>query len=226
MTEKVYSKEHEMSENLKYEILNMISTLRSIDAKASCEPFYPEKVDYSNEIKSLEKIQSSPEYLLFLKSINDSDERLLMELRLRLLTLHDFSIMERREWVHMILDTLRDRSDLDGVIDKVSEDYKNNWNQLVKELCEMKSILSVFDAEAWEKAEQDENDLKKAFFEYLWLNEGKNDINVQYWYGLLNNKETLYNNARDSGANQSLRDIINKYKVEYEEFLKSYKDGN
>ena len=69
LTEKVYSKEHEMSENLKYEILNMISTLRSIDAKASCEPFYPEKVDYSNEIKSLEKIQSSPEYLLFLKSI-------------------------------------------------------------------------------------------------------------------------------------------------------------
>ena len=134
---KVNSKEYQMSENLKYEVLKMIADLRAIDAKAA-SPRVKGKVDYSEEISSLSRMQSSPGYLLLLHSIKDDKKRLDLEETIRFFTESRFDDNMIREWCHRIIEILKTSTCLEKAL-------KMNLDELVLELCEMKGILTNYE---------------------------------------------------------------------------------
>lgn len=149
VTKQVHSKEYEMFENLKYEVLKIIADLKAIDAKIAAPVYngddkfdYTQKieeqpVDYSQEIESLIKMQSTPGYLLLLYSIKDDDKRKDLEETFRFFTMSKLKDVWVREWVHIIIDSLKENTCFDRVLNM-------NFGDLVKKLCEMKSFYTEY----------------------------------------------------------------------------------
>ena len=81
----INSKEYQIYEDLKYQMIQVIAAVRAIDAKAAValdiqnESNQTYKPNFSLEIDILEKLQSSPGYLIFLNSIVNSDARTRIE---------------------------------------------------------------------------------------------------------------------------------------------------
>lgn len=149
VTKQVHSKEYEMFENLKYEVLKIIADLKAIDAKIAAPAYngddkfdYTQKiekqhVDYSQEIESLIKMQSTPGYLLLLHSIKDDNKRKDLEETFRFFTTSKLKDVWVREWVHMIIESLKENASFERALNM-------NFGDLVKELCEMKSFYTEY----------------------------------------------------------------------------------
>ena len=57
---KVNRKDYEMSENVKYELLQLLATLESIKSKTLVAPHCKVRMNYSEEIATLRKLKVSP----------------------------------------------------------------------------------------------------------------------------------------------------------------------
>lgn len=252
ITKKVNGKEHQMSENLKYVVLNIVSNLQAIEAKSTlAERTKKIGMDYSLEVTSLIEIQKSPEYILLLRSIDDSSLKERLDIGLILIC----SPIQNQDYGRLarsILCDMRDAIDLDKLIKNVSKRYKKKWTPLVVELCEKKRIMRVDDwgegsshsglcNEDTEKKCLEGNAVKsmkdterynvmREFFVNLREREGNVDPNVLLWYGVLTNNEECVQQAIKDGANQNITDLemINKYIDSYEKIFKNKdsKKGN
>lgn len=228
LTERLNSKEYQMSENLKYEVMELVAILRAIDTKAAVSQLDDYKLDFDTEIQSLTKIQSSPGFIVYLHSIEKREERHTLERQIRQLT--DTYLMSPK-WsqnvplirgiIHIIMETLQQYTDL-------TESMNMPYDSLLKDLCS-DGVFADYDYEELERAVEKANMETKAFLEYL-MNKGIEDPNVVYYYYeyIIRDDHDKVIAAVKAGArsNVSIEEIEKKYGAEYEEFLKTYKDGN
>jgi hypothetical protein len=119
-TKLVTSTDYKISENLKYDLLEMVAVLKSIDNKAMQYVITDEKIDFSNEIESLNSIQMSPGYIVFLSlSTKDEKDRLRVESGIRALS--DYFLVSKcmtmseiRWQVRVVLEVLAKNANLDN----------------------------------------------------------------------------------------------------------------
>lgn len=214
---KVSSKEHDMSENLKYVVLKIISIVRAIDIKAAYyqKELEKEPFDYKMERESLIKIQSSPEYLLFLKSINDNDDRLEMEGNIRFLSEPLNATTLVREVTHKILNNLEKQVNLDKMIQTIGKDYQNQWNNIVSEFCKMEGTYTIYNKVVVDAGRE----LFKRFMEYLLFKMNITDPDVKLIYGAwmddMEMVELALNSKADKGV--TVNKIYGKYPKQRDE---------
>ena len=138
------------NEKLKEIVVQIITVVRSIDAKAavaleneklSCKQDY--NMYYSYEIHLLSEVLSSPAYILFLKSIEDDEKRYYMECYLHKLVLKISSKIDADDFEkirglsHLILQQLN--------YYKVAKYIKDTeLNKFIDELCVMKGIVTKY----------------------------------------------------------------------------------
>lgn len=149
LTSKINSKEYQIYEDLKYSLMQVIASIRSIDAKAAVaidsinNPFLRGKYkpDFSFEIEVIKKMQSSPGYLIFLHSINDDKARFEVEAIFRNLSekLSYMKFNDIRESTHLLMKYIQNNLNKELMNDEV---YK-----MMNEFCEMKGVFTNFDYE-------------------------------------------------------------------------------
>lgn len=135
----ISGKEHEMSESLKYEALELVSVIKAIDSKIDYYEENGDKIDYSHEIETLKGLQLRPGYLLLLKAIDYNSDKSRIDRLMQRLTSSMIQEQETRRLCQEILITIS-RVNLDEIIKQIRENYHNKWNEMVKELC----LLSRF----------------------------------------------------------------------------------
>lgn len=219
ITEKINSVEFQISKEVRYQMIELVCALRSIDTKAAVAPHINEKIDYSEEREVLSKIQRSPSYHTYLLSIKDKDDRLLFDMRIRLLSesllvFDNESSYEIRNWVHLILDHFVEGTDLE-------EAMQMKYNDMLVNLCKMEGVYSAF------TPMPDEPNIIADFTEYLIVEKRVNDPDVLLLNGAYNNDAEVMKKALDAGANRNVTSemLIEKYSVEYDEFIKKYDNG-
>lgn len=185
LTEKVNSKEFQMSENLKYEITEMITLLRSIDNKAKLyrrasedgRPLELEEVDFSYELQSLRGMQLKPSYLIFLSSIDNEFVKNKVEEEIRLLT--DYYLVSKTTTMTEVRIVVKD------ILNKISEhvDVKN-----IRTL-ELEDWLQILCGKALENTATEKDYFVEMssrgneFLSYL-LEKHDDDYDVLYYYYL------------------------------------------
>lgn len=226
-TMKVNSKMYQMSEDMKYEVMELVAILRAIDTKAAVSQLDYYRIDYSEEIHALAKIQSSPGFIVYLHSIEDYDERHTLERQIRQLT---DTYLTSRKWsqkvplirgmIHIIMETLQQHTDL-------TESMNMPYDDLLKDLCS-DGIFADYDFEEMEKAVEKANRETKAFLEYL-MKKGIEDPNVEYFYYEFiecdQHDKAVAAVKKGARSNVSISEIEKKYNAEYQEFIKTYRDG-
>jgi len=152
----VNSKEYQIYEDLKYSILQVIASVRSIDAKAAVsidikkeyQGKLPEqfKPDYSLEIDIITKLQSSPGYLIFLNSIEDSKARIAIESIFRNLSMKIdlFNDTFIRGAAHLLMKHIKEN--LNPKLINNKEVYN-----LILGLCDMEGVFTNMDYETLAK---------------------------------------------------------------------------
>lgn len=148
LTKQINSKEYQLNENLKEMAVQIISVVRSVDAKAALALENEKtrgkrkyKIDYSYEINLLSKILSSPAYMLFLKAIEKDDNRLYIEYFMHRLVLIisseiEFDDLQKiRNWSSAILDQLQYNKNIDYIKDDTLRKY-------IDDFCQMKGVLT------------------------------------------------------------------------------------
>jgi len=219
-TLKVNSKEHEMSESMKSELLELVAILRFIDRKAASVDYFQRRHDFSYEIDRLSKIQMSPSYLIYLHSTGletvDDNINCLLEL----LLMNESEMMNNiRFWIRVILKEL-------GEYTNIKDGEKVNFEKLLKKWCTKKCCFVVPDLN-YSVKKMKELLKDKAFMEKL-KDEGNNDGDVDYIHKVL--CTAIDENAIEIGWNVNCwvtkKDVLQKYQEEYKEFLKTYQDGN
>lgn len=214
MNKKVNRKDYEISENLKYELLRLVAALRSLDAKAVISPHVEGKMDYTQEIGVISELRMSPGYLVFLHSINNEDDRFWIDFNIQMLSItgNDLSMHEIRMFSNRILDIVKNKTNLKGILDL-------EMMELMKEFCEMKGAAPEYKEVKEEDAAEE---LFKAFVFHL-VEEGNDDPDVLVWHAVLYDNTDLLKQALELGGrpNSTKRDIIDKYKDNFQKF----KDG-
>lgn len=220
LTEKVYSKEYQISEELKYELLKVVADLKSIESKTMIEPFFQTKIDYSKEIEDIAIFRTSPGYLIYLHSMESDDDRLRMDINLLMLTsLTNSDVVDykfKRAFSHNALEVLTDKTDLERTLNMEISD-------LIKDLCKMRVV-----APDYKKEESNDEGVIESFLGFL-LNEKKiDDADVLLFYSVYKNDTIDLKRAIDSGGNPriTLFEIIERYQEEYDEFAKYYEKEN
>lgn len=167
LTKKLSSKEYQINEDLKYSLLQVIASLRSIDCKAAyyldIARNYPGlmnhvKKDFSHEIENMTNLQMTPGYLLFLKSIKDSEARKVIDYNYSKTTLemptYDFNFIRRQS--HMLLRLIQEN--LNPTLLNNRKTY-----QLMIDLCKMEGVFTNFDYDKLLEVEKEVN----SFTEFL-----------------------------------------------------------
>lgn len=212
LIEKINSKEHEISENLKYEVLELIAVLRAIDTKAT-NGLPDERNDYSHEMEVLQRLQYKPEFLLFLKSIEKESERLFMESFFQIIMSKYISNESLRRETHSILENIKKQVNLDEIVGQIERDYYNNWNQLVKEICEMGGVFTSY------YYPMSCHSIYKSFIDYF---EDDPRIDNSKFPSFIDKMNNLYEKEKDSRRiYNTLNDSCEIYR-EYAEYLAFY----
>jgi len=223
LIEKINSKEHEISENLKYEVMELVATLRSIDTKAAIAQLNNVTMDFTNDIKTLTKIQASPGFIVYLHSIKDRQERNELELQIRNL-IDSFLLSPKfsqnvpviRGAVHIIMETLQKHTNL-------NDSMNMPYDSLLKELCS-DGIFAEYDREALFRAVEKADLEMTAFLEFLIKEKHIEDPDVDYFYYYLIDNQEFIKQAIKQGAktNVSIFEIEDRYKEAHQEFLRQY----
>lgn len=147
LTKKINSKEYQIYEDLKYSLLQVIASVRSIDAKAAVyldnlrDPHRENKLnqDFSQEIEIISKLQSTPGYLIFLHSIEDSKSRTTIESIFRNLSMQIgyFDCSSIRAATHMLMNHIK--SSINPALINNDEIY-----DLMIDLCTMDGVFTNF----------------------------------------------------------------------------------
>lgn len=210
MNKKVNKKDYEISENLKYEIMKLIAALRSMDAKAVLAPHFKQAMDYKQEIDILSQLQTSPGYLLFLHSVVNDDDRMMLDLAMKMLIINGNSMNRKdiRIFANRILSFIKNKTNFKDVLDI-------DVIALLDDLCDMRGTSPEFD----ESTVKQDNVKLKDFFEYL-IKNGNTDPDVLLFYSIFVNDKELTEKAINLGASLNVTDkeLIERYKKEYNAF--------
>lgn len=231
LIKKINSKEHELSESMKYELIEMIAILRAIDQKAAFNLERKGKIDYSPEIKRLKELQAKPGFLIFLNSISDDYQKgrvtecswvehiiaVLCDWLLPSVTDDEEDIEGIRLIVHEIIDILLNKhADLKG-------QFGVEYEELLFSICSLKGGYSQFDYVGAEEI-ADKKMKNRNFLHYLIENRKIQDPNVLLWHGRSQlfkfEGEADIKNALDNGADEAVKidDVIKKYEKEHSEY--------
>ena len=116
------------------------------------------KKDFSHEIENMTNLQMTPGYLLFLKSIKDSEARKVIDYNYSKTTLemptYDFNFIRRQS--HMLLRLIQEN--LNPTLLNNRKTY-----QLMIELCKMEGVFTNFDFDKLLEVEKEVN----SFTEFL-----------------------------------------------------------
>lgn len=176
-SKKASKKEYQIYEDLKYQIMQVIAAVRSLDAKAAValdiqkEGNHIHKPDYSLEINIIEKVQSSPGYLIFLESIENPKERFQIESIFRNLSskISFFDNQYIREASHLLMRHIQRN------VNKKAINDDKTYKQILM-LCEMKGVFTNNDHynKVVEEVEERTN-----FVDFL-INRGIKEPDIKY----------------------------------------------
>lgn len=213
-TKMVSSQEYQMKENLKYELLKVITELKSIESKITVEPAL--QVDFYQEFASISQLRTSPGYLLLLHSIKNEEDRFELDKNMLLLinSIQFANTNKTLEYIHNVLDILKGKADPNKV-------ERMDMGELTRVFCEMKIISPVYQLMGVE-----ETVLFKKFIEHLVEIKHNTDPIVLLYYGKYFNDREKGSQALDDGADTRISelDIINKYRDDYECFVPIFKE--
>jgi hypothetical protein len=218
MNKKVNEKDYEISEQLKYDLLRLIATLRFYDSKAALSHLTKETL-YDRECSSLADLMLSPSYLLLLQSINP-EKRDDVELKFYILANNQdnaLSVRDIRFFCHYILDIFKSDVDFKGVLDI---DVINT----LKSFCNIESFADAQYEKMQENKGNNESDEFERFIVFLTDN-GVQDADVKLFDGVIKNDKDIVASALDEGAKTNVadKDIIKRYSSLYEQFKRMNK---
>lgn len=185
LTERLNSKEYQISENLKFDLIELVAVLRAIDSKAMTALFVDNyEIDYSNELQMLKNIQTRPGYLVFLHSIESDRERKKVEIYVQnfidyFLSSPTTSSTDIRQQVHKILDYIGN-ADLKGSLNMDFED-------LLNDLCLTETVFHFRD----EYVEVEHEERYCDFVRYLLHVKCYDDPDLEYFYSYFCEPDTL-----------------------------------
>lgn len=171
-TKKVNSKEYQINEELKYSLMQIIASVRSIDARAAVasdinNSSLPQEIKanfdpgFSHELEIFNKLQSSPGYLLFLNSIESPEIRTDVESAFRNLS------MKIPLYIYLSYDELRVNTHTLMRLIKCNINEKLIGNdetyKLMIKLCEMEGVYTNFDYDNLLKVKEE----VKLFLDFL-----------------------------------------------------------
>ena len=210
-TIKVNSTEYQISENVKFELLKVVTELKSLDSKVMISPYIEGEVGFSQEMEAISNLRTSPGYMLILHSLQDDEDRHTMDANMVLLTyaLQSRNYHTTRTCIYNILDVLKNKSNME--LDKEIDIAK-----LVTEFCDMKILASEYKPEMTEKEM-----LFYFFLEHLIQNEKNTDPDVRLYYAAYQHDMDEVYNATQAGANPKVTDldIIERYSELYDRFV-------
>ena len=157
LTKKINSKEYKIYEDLKYQIIQVIASLKAIDTKAAAsidikkrdhftkikEKYKP---NYEHEINIITELQRSPGYLIFLNSIGESATRATLESIFRNLSIviqyeeYSCDYLFIRGAVHKLIKYIK------YSLNKKVINNDKTFYQII-ELCNMEGVFTSFDYE-------------------------------------------------------------------------------
>lgn len=239
LTEKINSKEYEISQNLKYQVLQLESTLNSITNKIKN---IHSNGDYNitKEVNVLSDFITTPEYLIIQYFIKFDDRS---DFNKNMVLLADYSTKLSVEAIKKLVKKLENVLYEDYFIKKVEEYRITDKDGLLREIQknkindaiegQIKAILldSIFSGEGDKLSSVDLEsypiatrlDTFELFLYYLALEEQSTDPDVWLFIGSLWNDSGIIVQAIDSGANVNVtsEDLKSNY---YDEYL-AYYDG-
>ena len=201
---KISSKEYQMSEDLKYDLIEMAAILRSIDNKADFSNFSGQNVDFSYELQSLKSIQSRPGYIVFLNTINNPSDRIeiedgILKLTDRYLVSDTLRMIDIRMRVQKILLVMAKHTDLK---DSMSMDYEN----LLKKLCSMEFYFRINENDSVLKQISVVKSVEKEL-----MQSGNDDSKVSYYFVLYCDSDSICDNK----VFDSINNIIEKENLRF-----------
>ena len=211
---KVNQKDFEISENLKYDLLKLIATIRTMDFKAAISGHVP-NISFATECESLNQLMISPSFLLMLQAIPE-EERQMSEMYFHILSCCEKSniplIIIRRD-CHYILDTLKDKVDFKGVLDI-------SVIKAIHNLCEIESVVDSSYSKSHETGNKQDS-LFESFIDFL-IEKGVKDEDVNVFHSIFHNDTDALKAALDNGGNPNVTqgDILKKYPTYLEDFNK------
>lgn len=210
LTKRLNSEEYQISESLKYDLMQMIAILKTINAKTYIEG----DVDFSYELEAIKSIQSKPGYHYFLNRFDNVYNKKTIEygvLQLTDLLTAGASKVSIKTMSLLILDELSNNIDLQRGVEK-------DFESVLKYMCLKDGGLTT--TQKHNDLEYEAFDDLHDFFHYL-VNKGIEDQDVLLCLGIWHQDQEQIQSAREKGASDcDTYDILKKYQQEYYIFSK------
>lgn len=184
LTERLNSKEYQISESLKYDIIELVSILRAIESKSFLARFVDDyEIDYSTELQMLKKIQTRPGYRVFLHSIDGDGNRHQIEILIQhfidfYLTSPTTTSTEIGDQVQLILNEIGENTDL-------TSNLNMDFNDFIKDLCHIERMVP----KEYDSLEHEERYCD--FVQYLLVFKDYDDPDIEYYYSYFCEMDTL-----------------------------------
>lgn len=199
------SKEHELAEGLKSDILQLIGVLSSIRYKVLLEPNLPNNVSFEDEISAIKRIKLTSGYV-FLKYQTPKDDQKMFEIMIQLMTEQNNPLS---------------RNMLDGYAESLVSIIRKLANK--KELGEeiLKIIKTMCEDELLNEATPRIPNEFEQFVYYL-IEKGVTDPDVSLFHGVFKNDVNIVSKALDEGADRKCTDkaLQERYSSQYDDFKK------
>ena len=202
---KLASKEHELAEGIKSDILQLIGTFTSIRYKTILAPNLLNDVSFDDEISAIRRIKLTSGYV-FLKYRMPKDDQKMFELLVQLMTERNNTLSNDMldgysESLISIISKLADNKELSEEIQKI-----------IKTMCE--------DVLLNETSPQIPNEFER--FVYYLIENGITDPDVRLFQGVFKNDVNIIQKALDEGADRKCTDkaLKEKYRIQYASFKK------
>ena len=210
---KVNRKDYEMSENVKYELLQLLATLESIKSKTLVAPHCKVRMNYSEEIATLRKLKVSPGYLILLQSIKDESKRAQFDLNIELIIVQIGGGCSYRDLVPLTNQIAEILQEID-VLQFSNVDVASQ----IKSFLATKGVAQMVKPAENEEVDE-ESEVIKAFTEYLIMS-GCQDPDVELFYGTISNSVDVVKKAIKNGANVQITfgELVKRYNKEYQAF--------
>ena len=201
---KLASKEHELAEGLKSDILQLIGVLTSIRYKIMLKQQLPEDVSLDDEIKAINKSRLTCGYVFLMYRIPSGD-RLLFEVRIQLIASGNNLISI-------------------NLIDAYALGLIRTLLKLANDITlgdEIQQILKKMNEDEFLKEVNPQIPDEFTKFVYYLIENGITDPDVLLFYGVFENNVDIVKKALDDGADTKCTDkmILSRYEKEYKEFL-------
>lgn len=199
---KLASKEHDLAEGLKSEILELLAIFSSIQYKRILMPHVPNDVLIEEELVALTKNRLTAGYVYLANCIEDKDDRKMFEVRYQMILNNREDIDIAARFSRLLLETLcKQRKDA-GLGKEIPQIIMNMYeDENLKEL--NPQIPSEFER-----------------FVHFLIGKGITDPDVWLFHGIFEDNVNIVKKALDDGANTKCTDIVIKerYGELYEEF--------